>query len=179
MTGTAPRGRVRTSVGSPGRLETDSEGAHVTFRRLLPHPIEEVWAAITEPEQLAVWFLARVSRPSATGLLDMQHISGVHATGRVLEWDPPRVYEYEWNVAPGSGMPQGESSVVRWELTPEKDGTLLVLTHRKLSLATGQIFAGGLQVFLDRLSAHLNGTALPEPFWLADAPKPGGSNRGE
>ena len=172
MSGLASRGKAPGTVGGPGLFQVDHDGARVAFQRLLRHPIEEVWAAITDPEQLEVWFMAKVKSETATGTLDMHHISGVHAAGRVLEWSPPRVYEYEWNVESGPGLPQGEYSIVRWELTPTKEGTLLVLTHRRLTQSTARVFARGLKVFLDRLAAHLDGAPLPEPSWLAQAPKP-------
>ncbi len=177
MTRSSSRVRAPGTVGGPGQFLVERERATVAFRRLLHHPIEDVWAAITDPKQLEVWFMAHVSSRSAGGLLEMRHISGVYATGRVLEWNPPRVYEYEWNIDPGPALPQGENSIVRWELASTNEGTLLVLTHRKLSRHTARVFARGLKVFLDRLSAHLDGTPLPEPSWLAQAPRPDPSSR--
>lgn len=160
------------SINGPGALEGDREFATVTFRRVLRHPIENVWSAITEPEQVAVWFLAKVQRTSEPGGdLVMEHPNGVRATGRVLEWDPPRAYEYEWNLPPGPDRPLGEASVVRWELDRTEEGTLLVLTHRRLSRPTAEVFSRGLKVLLDRLTAQLDGTPLPSPPW--DRPRSG------
>ena len=159
------------SVGGPGLLEGGSETASVVFRRLLHHPIEDVWAAVTDPKELEVWFLAKVRREDATGgALVMEHPNGVHATGRVLEWQPPFVYEYEWNLPPGPTRPVGEASVVRWELRSVSDGTLLVLSHRRLSRPTAQVFARGLRVLLDRLAAQLDGQPLPDPPWAPSHP---------
>jgi len=56
---------------------------------------------------------------------------------------------------------------VRWELSSLDEGTLLVLTHRKLTRPTAEIFARGFNTLLDRLSAQMDGTPLPEPPWLA------------
>jgi uncharacterized protein YndB with AHSA1/START domain len=158
-------------VGGPGLLEADRGSASVTFRRWLPHPIEEVWAAVTDPKDLEAWLLAKVRREDRRGgRLEMEHPNGVHATGRVLEWSPPRAYEYEWNLPPGPYQPDGEASIVRWELTPSEGGTLLVLTHRRLSRPTAEVFVRGLSVLLDRLSAHLDGTPMPEPPWARPVP---------
>lgn len=154
------------SPNGPGALDVEEGRASVTFRRVLRHPIEEVWAAITEPEQLAEWFLAKVQRGEGVrSALVMEHPNGVRASGHVLVWSPPRVYEYEWNLPPGPDLPGGESSAVRWELSPVDGGTLLVLTHRHLSRATAERFVRGLKVLLDRLSALLDGTPLPTPPW--------------
>lgn len=167
MRGNPPRGGPPGSAGGPGLLQVEEGRARLTFRRLLRHPIEDVWAAITDPEQLEAWFLARVRREDARGgRLEMEHPNGVHATGRVLEWDPPRAYEYEWNLPPGPTAPGGETSVVRWELSPSEGGTLLVMTHRRLSRPTAEVFVRGFPVLLDRLSARLDGTPMPDPPWV-------------
>jgi len=167
VTGSAARDHGPGSVGGPGLLEVEEGTASILFRRVLRHPIEDVWAALTDPKQVAVWFLAKVHREDAPGgVLSMEHPNGVRATGRVVEWRPPRVYEYEWNLPPGPNLPAGETSIVRWELTSVPDGTLLVLHHRRLSRPTAEVFARGLSNFLDRLAAQLDGTPLPDPPWL-------------
>jgi uncharacterized protein YndB with AHSA1/START domain len=158
-------------VGGPGQLRLDHGKATIVFRRLLRHPIEDVWDAVTDPAEIESWFMAKVRRDDGPGgRLEMEHPNGVHATGRVLEWTPPRVYEYEWNLPSGTNQPDGEASVVRWELSSREGGTLLVLTHRKLSRPTAEIFVRGLKVLLDRLEAWLDGTTLPLPPWAASRP---------
>jgi uncharacterized protein YndB with AHSA1/START domain len=177
MSGEAIRGDGPGSPGGPGLLEVDGERATVVFRRVLRHPIQDVWEAITDPDKVEAWFMAKVRRENAPlGRLEMEHANGVRATGRVLEWRPPRAYEYEWNLPPGQYQPQGEASIVRWDLTPTEEGTLLVLTHRKLSRSTAETFVRGLNVLLERLSAQLDGSPLPAPPWAPrDAtPKSGG-----
>ena len=77
------------SVDGPGLLHEDDERAIVTFQRLLHHPIEEVWAAITDPEELETWSLVKVSREPSHGRLEMRYTNGLRAGGRVLEWNPP------------------------------------------------------------------------------------------
>ncbi len=163
------------SVDGPGALEPEGAGAALTFRRLLRHPIEEVWAAITDPKQIEVWSMAHVRREDVRGgRIEMEHPGGLVATGQVLEWNPPRVYEYEWNLAPGPRQPEGEASVVRYELSPAPGGTLLVLTHRRLSRARAEIFVRGLSALLARLAASLDGRPLPEVPWARAARVPEG-----
>jgi uncharacterized protein YndB with AHSA1/START domain len=174
MSGLSPPNSSPGSEGGPGLLEADQGKARVVFRRLLRHPIQDVWAAITDPKKLEVWFMARVTRAdSPGGRLEMEHPNAVRATGRVLEWHPPCTYAYEWNLPPGPDRLEGEASVVRWELTSTRGGTLLVLTHQRLTRPTAEIFARGLAVFLDRLSAYLDGTSLPHPPWV---PREAGSS---
>jgi uncharacterized protein YndB with AHSA1/START domain len=154
----------RPEATAPGEVTLEGDRARLVFRRRFHHPPERVWSAITDPEQLRTWMLteARIDgRPG--GSVDL--VTGpdrVHATGRILEWAPPRVCEYEWNVPPGPRLPNGEAAVVRWELTPDPEGTLLVLTHRHLSRPTASVFARGQRGFLDRLSAQLDGRAMPD-----------------
>jgi len=176
MSETSPPADSPGGVEGPGLLTIDREIATLTFRRLLRHPIEDVWAAITDPKELEVWFMVKVRRDDARdGRLEMEHPNGVRATGRVLEWNPPRAYEYEWNLSPGPNLPHGEASVVRWELSPREGGTLLVMTHRKLSRPTAEIFARGFRAFLDRLSAHLDGRPMVPPPWVVPAGSPRGA----
>src|SRR5438876_9038649 len=72
----------------------------------------------------------------------------------------PRVFEHEWNVEPRKDLPTGEKTIVRWELTPEGDGTLLRFTHRRLTRQAAVVFAGGMHGFLDRLENQLDGVPL-------------------
>lgn len=152
--------------GGPALMEYEGEKARVVIRRVLRHSPDVVWAAITDPAQVGVWFMAKVSREGGVdGTIEMDFANGLQAKGRVLAWDPPKLYEYEWNVAPGPYSPEGEETVVRWELTPTKDGTLLLLIHRKMTRPLAQTFSHGLTHFTDRLTAHLDGESLPDPPW--------------
>lgn len=151
----------------PCSMEVDGDHVTLVLHRFLRHPPEVVWKAITEPDQLREWYLTTAvveGRPG--GKVDLvTGPSRVHATGRILTWDPPRVYEHEWNVVrEGSPFRSGEQSVVRWELSPREGGTLLVLTHRGLTRATAEVFQHGLPGLLERLSAQLDGTPLPD--WM-------------
>ena len=71
----------------------------------------EVWAALTEPASVARWL-------------------GDFPT-RVREAEPPRLLEWDWE------PPGDEPSVVRFELTAQGDGTVLVLDHRRINAVAG------------------------------------------
>jgi uncharacterized protein YndB with AHSA1/START domain len=154
-------------VAPAGNVEFDGDHVTLRYERFLNHPPEVVWAAITEPEQLAAWLMT----PAATigghagGSIDMvTGPSSFHWTGTILTWDPPRVYEHEWNMEPRPEVPGGEATVVRWELAPSGEGTRLNVTHRRLTRSTGLGFAPGFHAFLDRLAAQLAGEPLPN--WM-------------
>jgi hypothetical protein len=78
--------------------------------------------------------------------------------------EPPRVFEYEWKVAPVPEMPLGENAVFRYELTPRGGSTLLTVTYRRITAGTARGFLPGLHAFLDRLEAQLEGAPLPD--WM-------------
>jgi hypothetical protein len=90
--------------------------------------------------------------------------SQIHSRGRILAWEPLRVYEHEWIVAPTKELPEGEHSVIRWELSPVDGGTLLTLEHRRLTRPAASGFAPGWHAFLERLAAQLDGRPLPD--WM-------------
>jgi len=146
-----------------GTAVTRGDVADLTFRREYRHAIEHVWDAIATPEGLRAWLMATdvVIDPRA-GRMEM--VSGptrFHSTGRILVWEPPRVFEYEWQVAPVPEMPDGERAVVRYELEAMGDVTRLVVTYRGLTARTSTGFLPGLHAFLDRLEAQLDGRAQP------------------
>ncbi len=147
-----------------GQVIVEGNYATISFERHFPHPPEVVWAAITEPEQLAKWYMTKARIEGKTGgIIDFwAGPSQFHVTGRILVWNPPNVFEHEWNVEPRPELPKGEHAVIRWELAPVGDETVLKLTHRHLTRQTSMGFAPGTHAFLDRLEAHLNKTSLPD-----------------
>lgn len=151
-------------VSPVGNVEYDGEYATLTFSRWVGQPPEDVWSAITDPEQLQSWYMTRaVVTEGKGGSID--YISGpshIHATGRILRWDPPHLFEHEWRVEPSPALPSGEESVVRWELSPDREGTRITLIHQRLTRRTATGFAPGTHAFLDRLAAQLNGEPIPE-----------------
>lgn len=148
---------------STGTVTLEANHANLTFERILRHPPAAVWEAITRPEELASWYLAKATIDGRRGGTVDLHTgpSQFHVTGRILVWDPPRTFEHEWRVAPRPELPEGEEAVIRWELEPVPEGTRLTLTHRRLTRATALGFAPGTHALLDRLEAYLDRTPLP------------------
>lgn len=171
-----------------GTLLEDGEHATLVFRRVYAHAPERVWAAITTPEGLRGWLLCTeaVIEGRVGGRIEM--VSGPAAyrsTGKILAWEPPRLLEYEWNVAPVPEMPRGERAIFRYELSPEGEATHLLVTYRRITRQSARGFLPGLHAFLDRLEAQLAGRALPDwrerfgalraeyPEWSGHAPPSG------
>ena len=148
-----------------GRISIEGDRAVLTFERRLPFPVHAVWQAITDPVQRTQWMGATTIDPREGGVIETVPTGPPYPpemkkmTGRIRVWDPPHVFEHEWNqqvVEPG---------VVRFELTPDGDGTLLRFTHRGLGVDNAYGFGPGTHAYLDRLEAHLTGAAPPN--WSA------------
>lgn len=146
-----------------GTVAVSGEIAVIAFERRLAHPVEAVWAALTEPGELGAWLGPGSIEPRVGGRVAVHtgpepRAAGPPAmTGRVLAWDPPHVLEHEW-LQPGLAI-----SVVRYELTPDAGETILRLTHRRSVTPTATGGRAGWHAYLDRLTAHLGG--LPVPTW--------------
>lgn len=139
----------------------DGEHAVLVFERRLPYLVETVWSAITDPDERAQWFGETSIDAREGGVIDMVAtgqplpVEKKRMTGRILVWDPPHVLEHEWKQA------IVEDSVVRYELRPDGDGTVLRFSHSGLGARNATGFRGGTHAFLDRLEAHLAGDELP------------------
>jgi uncharacterized protein YndB with AHSA1/START domain len=146
-----------------GTLVVSGEIAVIAFERRLRHPVETVWAALTDPNELPSWLGPGTLEPREggqvsirTGPEDRPELQGM-ISGRVLAWDPPSVLEHEW-LQPGLDI-----SVVRYELEPDAGGTILRFSHRRSVRPGATGGRAGWHAYLDRLAAHLDG--LPVPAW--------------
>lgn len=147
----------------------------VRLMRVLPGPIERVWAHLTESDKRARWFAAGEMELRVGGkvMLRFDHASlsaeketparwksaeGHVSHGRVTRCEPPRLLAFRW----GEGE---DASEVTFELTPRGGDVVLVLTHRRLPTRDEVVgVAGGWHAHLAVLRAVLAG-AEPPPFW--------------
>ena len=155
-----------------------TEPATVRIERLLPGPIERIWAYLTESEKRGKWFASGPMelRPGGRLELHFQHANlspkveptperfkkydaGETSYGEVTRCEPPRLLSYTW------GEEVGDESEVTFELTPRGEEVLLVVTHRRLRDRKAVVsVAGGWHAHLGILIDHLNGRE-PKPFW--------------
>ena len=154
---------LRDEVHPVGAVVMDGPKAILVFRRRLAHSPERVWAALTNPSELAQWYMTKaVIDGREGGSIDfVAGPSRLHVTGKILTWSPPHVFEHEWKVGPRPEFEAGEDAIIRWELERDGDGTILHLEHRRLNRETALGFAPGTHAFLDRLEALLEGRPLP------------------
>ena len=159
-----------------------TEAGSVRFERLLPGPIERVWAFLTEPEKRARWLAGGPleQRPGGKVELRFRHADlspvieetparyksmedGVTMIGEVLRCEPPHLLVMSWDGPPSKG------SEVTFELEPRGDKVLLALTHRRLASPAGVLnVSGGWHTHLAILLDNLEGRT-PRPFWSTHA----------
>jgi uncharacterized protein YndB with AHSA1/START domain len=131
-----------------GTLETIDGRPALRFERRLPHPVERVWRAVTEPRELACWFVAPVPWKPELG----EEFGAAGQTGRITELQAPHVLAWTW----------GEERY-RFDLEDSDGGCVLVFTHVfDAALGNGAQHAAGWEAYLARLDAHLGGDALSE-----------------
>ncbi len=162
-----PRSFHSRTSSSPadGTVET-RDGAHILrFVRHFNHPIEQVWAAITEPEQLVAWLAETRIEPRQGGRVQLRWLNtdengnGTVMNATITQFDPPRLLEYSGDI----------HGVLRWELQEADDGCILTFSstlpapnpylHKNLA---------GWHVHLDFLAEALDGQAVDWPHWPLD-----------
>ncbi len=89
----------------------------------------QVWAYLTEPEKLAVWF-HKPTAPLTTGDYEMYGVESGDKLmwGEVLVAEPFSRLDYTFSIAPMGGT----TSTVKWTLTEVAGGTNLSLAHEGL-----------------------------------------------
>ncbi len=106
---------------------------------------EQVWAYLTDPEKLAIWF-HKPQKPLQGG--ESYEMFGTTSGdklmwGEVVTAEPHDLLEYTFSIGPM----QGATSTVRWTLEAVEGGTRLSLEHS--GLPTGEE-AFGLTLALDK-----------------------------
>ena len=125
--------------------------AGVYFERILEHPVDQVWTALTEPRHLAHWLAPAVIQGRKGGTITLQLTGGVMG-GKITQWQDNVLLEYAWY----------NGSTVRWELLSEgKDRTRVLFTHQHVTGRQLVDAAKGWHYHLDLLSLELDGAAMP------------------
>lgn len=162
------RYRERRSAGAAGQgdagLGRFLNRRTLEFVRVYPHPIERVWRAITDPAELARWFIPTTKWEFQEGGAYRFHDDGF--MGEIATIDAPRFVRFGSNPAPG----QEPGSFFQYELTAVEGGTRLRFVQHA---APGAVWEGrpegrddvpwaggnlgGWHEFWEALAAHLDG----------------------
>jgi uncharacterized protein YndB with AHSA1/START domain len=144
------------------------------IERLLPGPIEQVWAYLVEPGKRALWFAggAFELRAGGKGQLEFDHrrlsdeptpeewksTDGFVAPVSVTRIEPPRLLAWSWT----EGERTSELSI---ELTAQGDKVRLVLTQSPVKTPEDLTnYGSGWHTHLDVLQDRLAGVK-PRGFW--------------
>ncbi|MFI6597383.1 SRPBCC family protein [Nonomuraea sp. NPDC050536] len=121
-------------------ITTEAGRTTLRMERRLAHPPHKVWRALTDPTESRQWFPAEM------------HITGDHVSygfgpdGKILELDEPRVFAHTWG-----------QDVLRWEIHPDGDGSLLIFTHTFTDHYGAASFAAGWHTCIATMAVRLDG----------------------
>lgn len=156
----------------------------VRFERVLPGPIERVWAYLTEPEKRARWLAGGPMELRVGGAVDLRFrhadlspvaaptperfaasANGASLRGTVTACEPPRRLAFTW----GDGLER--PSEVAFELEAVGDRVRLTITHRLLGAerTVWANVAGGWHTHLGIL-ADVLADRVPPPFFTTFEP---------
>lgn len=160
-----------TKSGTIDAYGTLTEPSTLTIQRLLPGPVERVWAYLTDSDLRRQWLAAgqmelKVGAPFELVWRnnELSNPPGRKPEGfgeehrmqsRITEIDPPRKISFTWQ----------NSGDVTIALEPRGSKVLLTLTHRRLPDRSTMTKVGpGWHAHLDVLVARASGEE-PAPFW--------------
>jgi uncharacterized protein YndB with AHSA1/START domain len=141
-----------------GSYATIEDRPTLSFERRLSHPVDRVWRAITDPDELGHWFPSKVVidelGAGAEMSFEFEHMpldAPSTMAGRVTAFDPPRSFAFYWG-----------DDHLRFELEPVDGGLacLLRLTVILDSRDKAARDAAGWHVCLDRLEQWLGGRGV-------------------
>lgn len=187
---------VTTSISREPLGQVPGAGT-VRLERMLPGPAERVWDYLTDSQKRGTWLAEGPMEPRVGGKVELtfrhyQISDSEEATpekyagrteesgetpcdtegtgcsgllnGVITQWEPGRKLSYTWN-----SHFTDDSSEVAFELIPQGEETMLIVTHRRLPNRKEQVSVGaGWHAHLGILIDQLNGQPR-RPFWSTHA----------
>ncbi len=135
----------------------------VVVERLMPHPPEKIWRALTEGALIEQWLMKNDFEPTVGRRFHFRaepnpHWNGVTAC-EVITVDPPRTLAYHWRSS-GEEAADGLDTIVTWTLTPAEGGTFVRMEHSGFGFGPGHDgFYQGAGYGWNRFVAALETTA--------------------
>src|SRR5882757_1734050 len=107
--------------------DTTTATRTLVIERVMPHPPEKIWRALTQAPLIEAWLMRNDFQPVVGHRFNFRSIpmplwNGV-TDSEVLVVEPNRRLAYSWN-ASGDQAPDGLKTIVTWTLTPSDGGTL-------------------------------------------------------
>ena len=155
----------RLSTYEDGALSTVGDRSVIRFERHLNHPVERVWRAISDPDEIVAWLAVADLDLVPGGRAELRWLNtdqgGEHAVARgvVTAVDPPHLLELDTD----------RHGLIRWELRPsghDSNACLLTFTASvALPTELRLIVLAGWHTHLDFLAGALDGHAIDWPNW--------------
>ena len=156
-----------TDLAEPGAYGTLIEPATLKIERLLPGPIDRVWAYLTDSDLRRQWLASGVMKPEAGSAFELTwrnnelnhppadpraETPGHHTQqSRMVAFEPPHRLAYHWE----------KVGDVEFTLAEEGAEVRLTLIHRRVpDRGTLLSVSSGWHVHLDFLAARLTGTPM-------------------
>lgn len=143
-------------MNKPGNITKEADGFKVVFERVLNHPVETVWKAITDPAELSYWFtdISFELSPGSKITFAFRDKDTTKSYGEIVTVEPPRRFCWTW-----------EGELAEWELTPlDNHSTRLVFTYSKVSEDYAVNVSAGFHDLLELLEKRLGGSTEQYPF---------------
>jgi uncharacterized protein YndB with AHSA1/START domain len=144
---------TETASGPLGVIAPDGEHYAVRLEQVYPASRTELWAALTDPDELRGWIgeLTGVVAPGSAFELRLADDPPEVVSCRVRIFEPESVLEFDWE-------PSGEQvSSLRFELADAPGGTKLLLRHSRLTRKVAAEYGAGWHTYLEQLAASLAG----------------------
>lgn len=137
------------------------------FERILAHPPETVWLALTDGQLLSRWLMSNDFQPIIGHRFQLrteprQDWNGI-TSGEVLAFKPLEQLIYTWNIS-RQGETNTLESTVTWTLQTVEGGTLLRMEQSGFRTAEVRAHNGASQAwprFFDKLERLLNQALSP------------------
>src|SRR5690348_3586037 len=124
--------------------------------------IDDLWAALTDPDRLARWHgqVEGDLRPGGAFRVYLE-ADDIESTGRVEACEPPRrllvtTRETDESYRKGQGVPPFDAAIEA-TLTADGDQTILVIEVRGMPLDKIAFYGAGWQIHAEHLAAYLAG----------------------
>jgi uncharacterized protein YndB with AHSA1/START domain len=154
-----------TGAAAPDEKAIFSKVGHVRLERLLPGPIERVWAHLTDATLIPAWYGEDGAiEPRVGGAV---RLMGGHIRGVVTQWRPPHRLSYTWSVFDPADPPGAASaypeSYLTFTLARHGARVLLALEHTPIPARFEKQTAMGWHTMLDLVAAALGGDHPERP----------------
>lgn len=147
-----------------GKITKEKDGYQVVFERVLPHPIEKVWNAITNPDELKFWFTDIEMDFRVNGKITFRFNDADQSSshGEIVSIDAPHRFVWTW-----------EGELADWELNGLNENTTrLILTYSRINedyaVKASAGFHDLLGLLADRLGGSENVSALGAEDQVSD-----------